>query len=74
MYLEKGHFIGLDVIAANHFVVGFGRPGRIEVTVQPGGGVVATVYEYADAEPESEPIGGYDTVMLEAEENESWVL
>ena len=56
------HTIRLEVVddEAQHFVIVFERPGRVEVCVTRGGNVVAHVYEGARDHPEQEPLGGYD--------------
>ena len=44
---------------AQHFLVTFNRPGRIEVTMVDGA-IVAHVYEGAAIDAEQDPLGAYD--------------
>jgi hypothetical protein len=60
--------IKLDVLDDDRFMVSFERPGRIEVSYDDSGHLVAHVYEGADVDLEQEPLGGYDSSV----ENESW--
>jgi hypothetical protein len=43
----------------DHFILTFGRPGRVEIT-RYGGDLVAWVYEGTAIDTEQEPLGSYD--------------
>lgn len=62
------HGITLTVVdrQADHFVVAFNRPGRIEISLLPPemygdrSVVLAHVYEGAENDPDQEPLFAYD--------------
>jgi len=70
----KSRKIKLDVLESSsyhqdHFIVIFGRPGRIEITLTTSGEIVAFVYDGMKIDEESCPIGCYDSLL---DKNLSW--